>query len=273
MDTAQTDDRPFVRGLHAARDGLELAFSRAEVRKAYFRVALGLFALTLVLDGGALWALFHFTVPDVDAGKLLVIGLWTLRVVGTLLVLLLGPLVAILVVNIVFPLFNQDVFMAGLRVADSERAALVEAGPGMPTAASVGGAALRLLTFLLMSLGFFLLGLIPVVGGVVGFVGQTWLTARTVAWELMDPYFDRVDLRYAEQRSFVSTHRRALLGFGLPVAWLLAIPVVGPLAFGLAQAAAGTFVAREVPVHAREGQGGGADTNAGERVPAAPDPQ
>ncbi|NJK32509.1 MAG: EI24 domain-containing protein, partial [Deltaproteobacteria bacterium] len=102
------------------------------------------------------------------------------------------------------------------------------------------------------SLCFLLLGLVPVVGSIAGAIGQTWLTARTVGWELVDPYFDRLGMGWSEQREFVREHRRSLLGFGLPLSLILAIPLVGPLLFGLAQAAAAVYVVREVPPHARE---------------------
>jgi uncharacterized protein involved in cysteine biosynthesis len=93
-----------------------------------------------------------------------------------------------------------------------------------------------------------------VVGTIIGTLAQAWLTSLTVAWELLDPYFDCLDIRHAEQRDFVGRHQKALLGFGLPISLMLAIPIAGPLLFGLAQAAGAIFVAREVPVDPREQQ-------------------
>ena len=116
---------------------------------------------------------------------------------------------------------------------------------------NMGIALRRMIKFMLLSLGLFALGLVPVVG-VVATLLQLWLTARTVAWELMDPYFDCLDIRYAEQKQFIARLQKPLLGFGFPVALLFAIPFAGPLCFGVAQAAAATFVAREFPVDPRE---------------------
>jgi hypothetical protein len=50
----------------------------------------------------------------------------------------------------------------------------------------------------------------------------------------------------------IGRHQKALLGFGLPIALLFGIPIVGPLLFGLAQVAGAMFVARELPVDPRE---------------------
>lgn len=249
---APSPTRPFVRGMRAAVDGMKLAFRNKEVRRAYFKVALGLFALTVVIEGGAMWALWANTVPAADVSTLVLVALWAARILGSIVVLLAGPLIAVLIVNVVFPFFNEGLFMAALRAVDGERAEIVAAGPGMPALSSAGGAAWRLAKFLGLSLVFLLVGLIPVIGGLIAAVGETWLAARTVAWELLDPWFDRLDIRYAEQRRIVAEHREALLGFGLPLSLMLAIPLVGPLLFGLAQTAAATFVVREIPAHVRE---------------------
>jgi CysZ protein len=243
---------PYKRGFRAAVDGMKLALRSKDVGRAYLRVAAIIFVMTLAVDSAALWALFHFTVAAADAALWLVVLLWAARVIGSVGALLIGPLVAIFLVNIAFPMFNKGVFIAGLRLLDPERAATLDAKPGMPLGASITIPLWRLVKFLLLSACLLLLGLVPVVGSVAAAVLQTWLTARTVAWELMDPYFDCLDIRYAEQKQFVARMQKSLLGFGFPVSLALAVPIVGPLGFGLAQAAAATFVAREVPVDPRE---------------------
>lgn len=245
-------DRPITRGFRAAIDGMKIALRNEDVGRAYLRIAAVIFLLTIVIDGAAIWALFHFTVPPGDAAWWQVVLLWTARVVGTLGSLLIGPLLAIFTVNIAFPVFNKEIFLAGLRIIDPERAQVLAAKPGMPLSLAVGIPLWRLVKFLILSFGLLLLGLIPIVGSLAAAVLQTWLTARTVAWEMMDPYFDCLDIRYAEQKQFIARMKEPLLGFGLPVSLLLAIPFVGPLTFGLAQAAAAMFVAREFPVDPRE---------------------
>jgi CysZ protein len=247
-----TTTQTFMRGVRAALDGVRVALRDPGVRKAYLRVVLGLLLLTLVIDALGLWWLFSFVDPSVAEQAWMGVLFWLLRVVGALLILLIGPMVAILVMNVAFPFFNEPVFMAGLRAQDPERADRVAAGPGMPLAVSAGIAALRLARFVGLTIVFMLIGLVPIIGGIIGMLGQAWLTARTVSWELMDPYFDRLDIRLDGQKEFVARHRDALLGFGFPLWLMLAIPLVGPLLFGWAQGAAGTFLVREVPPHPRE---------------------
>lgn len=244
------DHSPYSRGARAAVDGMKLALRSKDVGRAYLRAAAVIFALTVVIDTGTIWGLWHFADP---AGQelWLMIVLWVARVVGTVALLLIGPLLAILTVNVLFPVFNKELFLAGLREVDPARAAALGAKPGMPIPAAMGIALRRMIKFMLLSLGLFALGLVPVIG-VVATLLQLWLTARTVAWELMDPYFDCLDIRYAEQKQFIERLQKPLLGFGLPVALLFAVPFVGPLCFGVAQAAAAMFVAREFAIDPRE---------------------
>lgn len=243
--------KPFFRGARAAFDGIRVALADAGVRRAYLRVVLGLLALTLALDALGVWGVLAIFDPSEVEGWMSYFYL-ALRVLGIVLVLVIGPLVALLTMNVVFPFFSEPMFMAGLRAVDPERADRVAAGPGMPIATSAGIAARRLARYLGLTLALLLLGLVPVIGSLLATIGQAYLTARTIAWELMDPYFDRLDIRGPEQREFVAQHRDALLGFGAPLALLFAIPLVGPLMFGWAQGAAGTFLVRMIPPHDKE---------------------
>lgn len=175
----QVADRPIARGFRAAIDGMKAALRNEDLGRAYLRVAAVIFLLTILIDGAALWALFHFTVPPGDAAWWLVVLLWTARVIGTIGSLLIGPLLAIFTVNIAFPVFNKEIFLAGLRIIDPERADALAAKPGMPLSVAVGIPLWRLFKFLILSLGLLLLGLIPVVGSIAAAILQTWLTART----------------------------------------------------------------------------------------------
>jgi CysZ protein len=243
---------PYGLGFRVALEGMRLALRNKDVGRAYLKVAAVLFVLTLAIDIGAIWGLFVVTAPAADAAAWLVVALWAARVVGTLATLLIAPLLAIFTLNIVFPFFSQGVFLAALRALDPERAAALEARPGMPTGPAIGLTIRRLIKFVGLSLLLILVGLVPVAGSLVAAVAQAWLTARTVAWELLDPYFDALDIRYAEQKRLIAGVRKPLLGFGIPVALLLAIPIIGPLTFGLAQAAAANFVVRVLPIDPRE---------------------
>jgi CysZ protein len=247
---------PYVRGFRVAVDGMRLAFRSREVGRAYVRASLMIFALGLLLASGSIWALWANTVPATDAEAWLRLVLWAARVMGTLAAFVLGPLLAIFIVNIAFPFFNQQVFLAGMRVADPERAALLEGKAGMSLPRAIGLALWRFVKFLGLSVLLFVIGWVPVVGTLIASVGGLLLAARTVSWELLDPYFEMLDIRHAEQRALIGRHKKALLGFGLPIALLFGIPIVGPLLFGLAQVAGAVFVARELPIDPREYAGG-----------------
>jgi uncharacterized protein involved in cysteine biosynthesis len=249
--TAPNITASFSQGVQAAFAGIKVALFDAGVRAAYLRVMAGLLALTLALDVLGVWGIVSLVDPAAFEGWR-ALAMQGLRVLGIVLVIVAGPILALLTMNVLFPFFNEPMFMAGLRAVDPARAERVAAGPGMPLATSAGIALTRLLRYLGLSLALLLLGLVPLVGSIAAPLGQALLTARTVAWELMDPYFDRLDIRGPEQREFVARHRNALLGFGLPLALLLAIPLLGPLLFGLVQGAAGTFLVRLIPPHERE---------------------
>jgi uncharacterized protein involved in cysteine biosynthesis len=142
----------------------------------------------------------------------------------------------------VFPLFGERVFFAGMRALDPQRADALAALPGMPLARGVAMTLARMGYFIGGTLLAFLLALIPVVGAILGPLLQLYLTARVMTWELLDPLFDKRQMYLGDQRVFVQRHRASFVGFGLPYTLLLSLPLVGPLFFGLAQAAVATLV-------------------------------
>lgn len=241
MALSSTRDR-FMAGLGAALTGLRTSTRSAELRRTYLQLALALLVTVTALDVGGIWAVLHvFPIGD-DTAWWMAIGLWVARVLGILVVLLAAPLSSLFLVNLLFPFLGERVFLAAMRVLAPARAEQLERSPGLPLATSTLAAVLRLLTFLGLSLGTFLLSLVPAVGQVLGPVLQGYLCARGLAWELLDPYLDKLGLPFDQQRAFVAAHRPALVGFGAPLTLLMAIPLVGPLLFGLAQAAAAQLV-------------------------------
>ncbi|MBQ1081518.1 MULTISPECIES: EI24 domain-containing protein [unclassified Nocardiopsis] len=102
------------------------------------------------------------------------------------------------------------------------------------------------LVSLLVTVGAFLLGLIPLVGWMVGPV----LTAVMGGWllgvELTASAFDRRGLLLVrDRRHFMGTRRWRVLGFAVPTYFLLAIPFVAVAVFPAATAG-GTILAREL---------------------------
>ncbi len=99
---------------------------------------------------------------------------------------------------------------------------------------------------LTVTVGAFLLGLIPLVGWMVGPV----LTAVMGGWllgiELTASAFDRRGLlRIRDRRHLMGTRRWRVLGFAIPTYFLLAIPFVAVAVFPAATAG-GTILAREL---------------------------
>lgn len=236
VPAAATGAAGFVRGLAAAMRGMPRALGSGEVRAAYGRLVLILMLATVALAGGMIYSLWHFT--GNAEGWLAGIGGTALRIAGTAIALFAAPVLALFTVNIVFPLFAESVFFAGMRVVAPAQASALQAQPGLPIVTSVWLAVVLLLYFVGLSLMAFALAFVPVVGPVLGPLAQIWITAKTLGWELLDPYFDKREMRFGSQRDYVNARSKAIVGFAMPFVFVLAIPFVGPLFFGMAQAGA-----------------------------------
>ena len=229
-------------GASAAVRGCGRALANREVLRAYLHMAAALFASITVLTGVGIWALIALTPIGEDAAWWVIALLWAVRVAGGLLVVLVSPIVALTIINLLFPFLGERVFYSALALVDPARAAELRARPGLSFSEGMSDAMHRLALFFGMSVLAFLFSLVPVVGSIGGPVLQTYLTSRAVGWEMLDPYFDKLGMRFDDQRRFFEQHRPALVGFGLPISLLMAIPIVGPLLFGLAQASAALLV-------------------------------
>jgi len=240
--TMKAMGKGFSSGASAAFAGLKHALSDKGVRDAYVKLVAALMVMSSWLVVAGVWSVFALIPIDPQASWWLVVLYWAIRVAGILAVLFVTPLVALTIVNLAFPLLAERLFYSALAVIHPARAAELMAQPGIPTAKALVDALARMALFLGLSTLAFIGSLIPVVGSIGGPVAQTYLTSRTVTWELLDPYFDKLGWRLPEQRQFVAAHRSAMVGFGVPVALLMMLPLVGPLVFGLAQAAAARLV-------------------------------
>ncbi len=229
-------------GLRAAGRGVRRVFNTPEVGKTYFQLVAVLFVLAGTLTAGGFWAVLHFTPIDGTESWWLLAGLWVARVAGMLIVALICPLLALFTANTLFPILGERVFLAGVRAVSPERADELAALEGLPLRVSVPQNLIRMGLFIALSLFAFAVSLIPVVGVILGPVLQGYFTSRALGWELLDPYFEKLEVRFDAQHEFVKQHRGALVGFALPFSLAMSIPLVGPLLFGVAQAAAGTLV-------------------------------
>jgi len=229
-------------GTSAAIRGVRFALSHPEIRRIYRQLLVVLFftaiGLTVLLSGG----LWYFTALADDASGWMVAGIWLLRIAGALIVLMASPLLALMVINALFPFLGERAFLGALRVLDPARADALASREGLSLSAGLGIAIRRLLHFMALTIFAFGLTLIPLVGALLGPLVQLWSTSRAMTWELLDPYFDKRAFSYADQRRYLREHRGAIFGFGLPLSFLLALPIVGPLCFGLAQASSALLV-------------------------------
>jgi len=224
-----------VGGVSAAFRGLSIAMASPEIRRTYVQLVLAILAMTVLLDVAGFWAIVAL-IPEGDsvAGT---IALLLLKIAAGAILLLAAPLLAVLIANIVFPMLNERVFLAGLRAVDAEHTENLEQSEGLPVARAVGYSLVRLAQFVGLSAIAFLLSLIPVVGPVLGPVLQVLVTTRMLGWELLDPYFDKRRMTLTEQRAYVRANAAPIVGFALPYGFIMAVPIVGPLLFGVAQAA------------------------------------
>lgn len=234
--------RRMRRGAGSVLNGISSVYRDQNVRKTYRFILLGFFALSLVLNLSGGYLVWYFSEPANDAPMWMTWGLYVLRILGWLAVLLVSPLVAITTCNIFFPVFSEIPFFAGLRSFNAPRAATLQARTGLGTAAAIGTSLRRFSLFLAVSAGCFLLGLIPGVGPLVAPPLQFYFAVRTVSWEMMDPYFDRLGLAFGDQKAVLRKYSAEFIGMGLVCGPLLAIPLLGPLLFGLVQAGSAKFV-------------------------------
>ena len=234
-----------VAGVSAAFRGFGIATSTREVGRAYLKLAGVVLALTIALDIAGIWTVLHFTSGIGGEEWWTRVGLILLRVAGFGIVLLAAPVLAMFVSNMFFPFLAERVYLAGMRAVDPARADELAALPGLPLRVTIPQNLVRMLTFLVFSIGAFAFSFVPVVGSIGGPILQGYLTARALGWELLDPYFEKLEWRFESQRRFVRDHHAPLVGFALPYSLLMAIPILGPFAFGIAQAAAGVFT-REI---------------------------
>jgi uncharacterized protein involved in cysteine biosynthesis len=231
-----------IGGAALALRGLRLAVDSPEVRRVYLHLALSLVCTSIALMAGLGWAIWALIPTPENPAAWLSALLWTLKIGGTALAMMTAPLLSLFIVNMVFPFLGERVFMAGLKLVDPGRAAELEAAGGVGFKTSLASSLRRFVYFIGVTLLTFGLTFVPVLGAVLGPAAQLWFASRMLSWELLDPYFERRGLAYAAQHALMKKHRTAMFGFGAPWTLLLALPIVGPLGFGLAQAASALLV-------------------------------
>jgi len=211
------------------------------VRQSYRLVPLAIVLVTLAISGLGIGGLLHISdrLAHFSEGAQWIRSLLT-WVIG-LVILLAAPLLAFFVFNLLFPLFADRPFLAGVREIDADKARAIECLPGLSLTSSLIVSLRRMLRLLPRLAVCFLLSLIPVAGPVIAPPLSVYVLAKGTGWELLDPYFDRKSYNYGRQLQLITGLRWEVFGLGLVCLPVLAIPFIGPLFFGVLQAGVARF--------------------------------
>jgi hypothetical protein len=80
--------------------------------------------------------------------------------------------------------------------------------------------------------------IIPIVGSLITWIGQTWLVADKMGWNLLSVYtISAKKMSYRQQKHWMRARKWRIIGFTLPFVLLASIPILGPFIMGIAQAA------------------------------------
>jgi len=80
--------------------------------------------------------------------------------------------------------------------------------------------------------------IIPVVGSFITCLGQTWLVADRMGWNLLSVYtISAKKMSYRQQKHWMRARKWRIIGFTLPYVFLSSFPLIGPFFLGLSQAA------------------------------------
>ncbi|KAG9251700.1 uncharacterized protein F5Z01DRAFT_262038 [Emericellopsis atlantica] len=73
---------------------------------------------------------------------------------------------------------------------------------------------------------------------------QTYFSSRSLMRELLEPYFARVHFDKAQKKRWFRSREGVLFGFGLGFYWLVKVPLVGVLIYGIAEASTAYLITK-----------------------------
>jgi hypothetical protein len=73
---------------------------------------------------------------------------------------------------------------------------------------------------------------------------QTWLSSRALTRELLEPYFARITFSDSQKREWFREREGVLFGFGLAFYLAVRLPLIGPVAYGIATASAAFLITK-----------------------------
>lgn len=234
-----------LRGARLAFRGTLHAFRRGRVLRTCWPLYLTSLALTLLAQGGLVALVLRFTRGDDAHAWWAVAGMVALRFLGILASLVAGAIIGTLLTAIFVPLLTERIFYESWRGLDAARADALASAEGLTLKQEIVHGIRRLARFLPRLAGAFLLSFVPLLGLALGPAAQAYVSARFLSWELLEPWFSRRAAGWDEQVDLLKQKRWILIGFGLPFIPALAIPLLGPFLFTVAQAAAPVLVREE----------------------------
>lgn len=189
------------------------------------------------------------------------------------------PLVIVFVTQYLLPSFSEDVFFATFSILHPEKSETYQSRDGIGFWNLLWRRVKRFLRLSLWSIATYCLSLIPFVGWMVFPVAQFYMIskifglktgavfsmfllfpplqqyswsllkllfgARALALETLDPYFSRFG--YDKIKLVERRHQPLLLGFATPLLFLMAVPILGPLFWGMVQASAAVLLLATEP--------------------------
>jgi len=149
---------------------------------------------------------------------------------------------------------KQDLFFDELRTIDSKLADNLEKSkikPQVRTFSSVLSEIQKDLQtswhFVKWSLILTLFGILPIVGTWISYFGQVFLIAERYGWDLLSIYtYDCNRMNYSQHHNWLHPKEWKIVGFTLPFVLISSIPFLGPLVFGIAQAAVAHLLVQDL---------------------------
>jgi len=243
---ADTRGSELVRGMRLGVRGVAHALHRGRVLQTCWPLFLTSLLLTVVLQAGGVALALRLTRGDDTLAWWAAAVMLALRVFGVIAALGAGAILGLMLTALFVPLMAERIFMTSYRALDAPAATALATLPGFPLRTEITYGLRRLAGFLPRIVGAFLLTFIPLLGLIAGPATEAYVAARFLAWELLEPWLSRRSVDWDGQVALMREKRWLLIGFALPFAPALAIPLLGPFMFTLAQAAMPLLVAEEL---------------------------
>lgn len=145
---------------------------------------------------------------------------------ATILILILFPFILTICSSLITPIFRSFLYSKTKELAGSVEIQYNITETLQYIFKTIFIEIRKVLLYLFFSILLFLLNLVPIIGNIAYLVLQFLLTALFVGWESLSPWFEEKMMSFKEQYGFIKQNRSVFMGFGIPAALLLLIPLV-----------------------------------------------